>query len=114
LGQALGYQVPTTVRSATELGRIASSDPFPPEAVAAGGGKPQVILLFDAPTEPVRREVLGLATDADRLAFGPRELHWLPSGGILDSELDLERIFTLVGLNTMRTANTIRRLAAKL
>ena len=34
---------------------------------------------------------------ADRLAFGDRELYWLPSGGIRDSELGMKGIEKLVG-----------------
>ncbi len=57
--------------------------------------------------------MLGLATDGDLLAFGEAELFWLPSGGTLESALDLKAIEKLLGLATMRTKGTIDQLHAK-
>ena len=111
---ALGYPVPTTVRTATDLEALNQAEPFPAEAAMAMGGKPQVMLLFAAPTAEVQATVLDFATDDDLLAFGPRALHWLPAGRTTDTALDLDEIRRLIGLNTMRTTNTIRRLVAKL
>ena len=113
LERELGYPVPTFLRTAAEVRSIAALEPFPPRAIAAGG-KPQVALLSGVPGREARSAALALATDDDRLAFGPRELHWLPSGGILDSELDLRALEKLLGLWTLRTRNTIARLAARL
>jgi hypothetical protein len=57
--------------------------------------------------------VLALATDQDLLAFGKRELYWLPSGGTADSALDRKAIDALLGPTTMRTKATVEQLAAK-
>jgi uncharacterized protein (DUF1697 family) len=114
LAEALGYPVPTTVRSADELRELARMQPFAAEAIAASTGKRQVMLLFEAPSAPAQAEVLALATPNDQLRFGQRALHWLPSGGVAESRLDLDRVTKLLGLNTVRTANTISRLVAKL
>jgi uncharacterized protein (DUF1697 family) len=57
--------------------------------------------------------VLALADERDRLALDGRELYWLPSGGTIDSELDLKAIGRLLGAMTMRTKNTIAQLAAR-
>jgi uncharacterized protein (DUF1697 family) len=57
--------------------------------------------------------VLALSTDDDRLAIHGRELYWLPSGGISESELDLNAIGATLGLTTMRTRGTIDKIAAK-
>ena len=54
-----------------------------------------------------------MSTDEDRLAIEGRELYWLPSGGTIDSELDLKTIGSALGLATMRTKGTIERIAAK-
>jgi hypothetical protein len=61
----------------------------------------------------VRTEVLSLASDGDELRFGQRELYWLPSGGLLESALDLKRIDRLLGPSTMRTKGTIELIASK-
>jgi uncharacterized protein (DUF1697 family) len=113
LEEQLGYAVPVYLRSATEVRAIAQNQAFDDEIVAASKGKLQIALLSARPAESVRARVLELATGADRLAFGDRELLWLPSGGTLDSDLDLKAIDRLLGPSTMRTKGTIERIAAK-
>jgi uncharacterized protein (DUF1697 family) len=114
LGEALGYAVPVFLRSGREVGAIAAHEPFDRKLVAASKGKLQVTLLRRKPAVAARRKVLALATDEDRLAIEGRELYWLPSGGISDSDLDLKAIDTALGEGTMRTMGTIEQIAAKL
>ena len=113
LAASLGYEVPVFLRTATEVRAIAAHQPFPKPLIAASQGKLQVAMLCERPTGRVRKEVLALATDEDRLAFSDRELHWLPSGGILDSALDFKVIGKLLGPMTTRTKGTVEQLAAK-
>jgi uncharacterized protein (DUF1697 family) len=113
LEDGLGYAVPTVLRSEEELRGIAAAEPFPAAAVESSKGKLQVALLAAPPPASARDAVLALASDEDRLEFGPRELYWLPSGGVSDSDLDLKAIETALGLQTMRTRGTIERLVAK-
>ncbi len=113
LGEGLGYRVPTVLRTADELVSIAAAEPFSPAEVEASAGKLQVLLLVARPSAKVRRTVLARATDEDRLGFGPRELFWLPSGGMSDSDLELRAIEKDLPLGTMRTRGTIEQLAAK-
>lgn len=113
LEEGLGYAVPTFVRSAAELREIAAAQPFEPELVEASEGKLQVSLLAKAPSKANREKALALATERDLLEFGSREVFWLPSGGILDSELDLKALGKLIGLDTRRTMGTIEQMAAK-
>jgi uncharacterized protein (DUF1697 family) len=113
LEQELGYEVRIFVRSASELKRIAAEQPFPAEAVEASKGKLQVSMLDSAPSAATRKKVLALATEQNPLAFGRRELYWLPSGGTLESELDRKAIDGLLGPTTMRTKGTVELLAAK-
>jgi uncharacterized protein (DUF1697 family) len=113
LAAALGYEVPVFLRSAREIRTIAADRPFAQSLIDASKGKPQVVLLATAPAARAHKEVLALASDEDRLAFGERELHWLPSGGILDSDLDFKTIGTLLGSTTTRTKGTVDQLATK-
>jgi uncharacterized protein (DUF1697 family) len=114
LAAALAYEVPVYLRSAAEVRAVAAHQPFPAEEVAAARGKLQVDLLLEPPTAAQRREVLALALPDDRLAFGgERELYWLPSGGTLESQLDLKAIARLLGPTTRRTKGTMEQLAAK-
>ena len=114
LEEGLGYAVPTVLRTEAELEKIVAEEPFDAKAVAASKGKLQVSLLATKPTAAARKAVLALATDDDLLAFGASELFWLPSGGTLETGLDLKAIDERLGLATMRTKGTIDQLHAKL
>ncbi len=113
LDERLGYDVPAFLRSVEELAAIASHGPFDSKLVAASKGKLQVQFLAGKPGAKARREALALATDEDRLAIEGRELYWLPSGGISESELDLKALDRALGAGTMRTMGTVAQIAAK-
>jgi uncharacterized protein (DUF1697 family) len=110
LEAALGYDVAVFLRTADELRAIAAHEPFSGDAE---GGKLQVAMLAGKPAPSARKQVLGLSTDDDRLAFGERELYWLPRGGTQESALDLKTIDKLLGVMTMRTKNTVEQMTAK-
>lgn len=112
LGERLGYAVPAFVRSAGQVAAMAGHAPFPdlPE-----GGKLHIGFLRAPPDEPTRHEIAGLASAGDRLAFHGTELYWHVTGRSRDSGLyspDLDR--ALGAAWTVRTANTVRRIAARL
>jgi uncharacterized protein (DUF1697 family) len=113
LADALGYEVPIFLRDTGEIGKIAAHRPFAETLVEAAKGKLQVMMLTAQPTARARKQVLALADEEDRLAFGERELYWLPNGGILESALDFKAIGRLLGPTTTRTKGTIEQLAAK-
>jgi uncharacterized protein (DUF1697 family) len=113
LEKALGHEVVIFLRTAKELKEIAAHEPFPPKQVEASKGKLQVSMLDRKPTAATRKKVLALATEQDPLAFGGRELYWLPSGGTMESELDRNAVDKLLGPTTMRTKGTVELLAAK-
>ncbi len=113
LEKALGHEVVIYLRTAKELKEIAAHEPFPAKQVKASKGKLQVSMLEKRPTPATRKKVLALATEQDPLAFGKRELYWLPSGGTMESELDRKEIEKLLGPTTMRTKGTVELLAAK-
>jgi uncharacterized protein (DUF1697 family) len=113
LGEALGYEVPVFLRSFAEVAAIAAQEPFDAKLIGASNGKLQVSLLREKPSAKDRKAVLALASDEDRLAIEGRELFWLPSGGLLESALDLKAIEAVVGMETRRTKGTIDQIAAK-
>ena len=113
LAASLGYDVGIFLRTASEIRAMAENEPFPGPLVEGSKGKLQVMLLSAKPSTRAQKQVLALATDDDRLAFGDRELFWLPSGGTQDSALDRTAIDDLLGPTTMRTKGTIDQLAAK-
>ncbi|MCW2988935.1 MAG: hypothetical protein JWM24_1873 [Solirubrobacterales bacterium] len=114
LGDALGYEVPVFLRSCEEVAAIAAQEPFAAKLVEASKGKLQVTMLPKKPTAAGRKKVLALATDEDQLAIEGRELFWLPSGGTIESELDLKAIDKTLGKGTQRTMGTIEQIAARL
>lgn len=114
LDERLGYDVPVFLRSASELAAIAAHEPFGAEAVAKSKGKLQISFLKKKPTAAARKKALALATDEDLLTIEGRELYWLPSGGISESDLDLKAIDAALGAGTMRTMGTVEQIAAKL
>lgn len=113
LGDALGYEVPVFLRSCAEVTAIAAREPFDAKLVEASKGKLQVTLLPKKSSAAARKEALALSSEEDRLAIEDRELFWLPSGGISESELDLKAIDVALGEGTMRTMGTIEQIAAK-
>ena len=114
LGESLGYKVPVFLRNAAELEAVSAQEPFEPAMVSASKGKLQVAFLPSAPRANARKQALALESDEDRLAIEGRELYWLPSGGISETDLDLKTIESAVGPWTMRTKGTVDQIAAKL
>lgn len=109
---ALGYRVVTFLRTPDEIQAVATYDPFgkpvPP------GGRLFVGFLRSIPTLPTRRKVAALSTPSDEFLVKGRELYWLcatPSMQSLASGAVLEK--TLGGPATLRSVNTVRRLALK-
>ncbi len=113
LRDGLGYEVVVFLRSVAEVAEIAARTPFPARAMKASKGKLQVAMLPGRPAAKAAKEALGHATGEDRLAVEGRELYWLPSGGISETELDLKAVEAAVGPWTMRTMGTIEQIAAK-
>jgi uncharacterized protein (DUF1697 family) len=114
LDERLGYAVPVFLRSAREIAAIAARQPFAPRAVEKSKGKLQVSLLKKKPSAAAKKKVLAMADGEDLLALEGRELYWLPSGGLLESDLDLKAIAQLLGVDTRRTMGTIEQIAAKI
>ena len=107
LENALGHEMVIFLRTASEVKEIAARTPFRAKDVDKSKGKLQVSLLEKKPTAATQKKALALATDRDRLTFGKRELYWLPSGGTMETELDLKALDKLIGPMTMRTKGTV-------
>lgn len=113
LDERLGYDVPVFLRSEKEIAAVAALEPFPAAKVKESKGKLQVSFLKKKPTVAAKKKVLALAGDEDLLTIEGRELYWLPSGGLLESDLDLKAIEKLLGADTRRTMGTVEQIAAK-
>lgn len=114
LSKRMGYSVPTFVRSAGDVTRIAQTQPFSCAALAASTGNLQVALLSTHPSASNQSSALSMASPDDHLAFNGREMYWLPKETISESELNLKTLGKILGPLTIRTQRTMERLAAKL
>lgn len=114
LTDALGFEVPTYVRTAAELRAVAAFEPFPQAEVAASEGRLQVFFLRTPLSPRKRDDVLAHATESDRLAVEGRELYWLPRGNLSDSRLKITALARITGPKTLRTKRAVDRFAAKL
>jgi uncharacterized protein (DUF1697 family) len=113
LGERLGYEVPVFLRSDEEIAAVAARRPFEAKAVAKSKGKLQVSFRGRKPTAAAKEKALAVATDQDLLAIEDRELYWLPSGGISESDLDLKTLDAALGERTIRTMGTVEQIAAR-
>jgi uncharacterized protein (DUF1697 family) len=113
LEQELGYPVATFVRDGVAVREIAAARPFDERQLTSSKGKLQVCILGAPAPAPVRDALRELAADADGVEFAGRELYWLPSGGVLESALDMATLARLLGPMTVRTKATIEQFAAK-
>jgi uncharacterized protein (DUF1697 family) len=112
LRDALGYAVPTFLRSGQHLRALAAGKPFPPEALE-GRGKPQVIFLRRPVTSSGQLALANLMPADDLLVVDGAELHWLPVAGVGDTSLDFSALAGVIGPHTVRTRHTVDRIVAK-
>ena len=113
LEEGLGYDVATFLRSAKEVAAIAAREPFDAAAIEASKGKPQVVLLARKPSAKAKKALQEIAPDGDLMVVEGRELHWLPTVGLSETELDTKALDAAIGKGTTRTAGTIAAIAAK-
>lgn len=112
LREGLGYNVPTFVRTSEHLVAVAEHAPFPDQP---GEGNLHIGFLREEPDPSTVNELAALANESDRVAFRGRELYWLVAGRFMDSALSGPAVGKVLGDGwTVRTANTVRRLAAKM
>jgi uncharacterized protein (DUF1697 family) len=113
LEEALGYDVAVFLRSAKEVTAIAARDPFDTAAIKRSKGKPQVVILGGKPSAKAKKALEEITPDGDLTVVEGRELHWLPTVGLSETELDTKALDAALGKGTTRTAGTIEAIAAK-
>ena len=112
LQEALGYEVPTLIRSRSELESIATFEPSEP---APSDQSVYVIFLREAADAELRRRLDDLGSDTDRFEFASREAYWLIRGKLSESPLFSMGLAKMTGgaSTTMRNMTTVRKLVAK-
>ena len=114
LGESLGFDVATFLRSDIELDRIARRRPFPSVDLQKEGNGLYVGFLASKPDSGARARLTKLATPEDTFHVHDREVFWMRRGGFSDSIYSgafLEKTLRMPA--TFRNATTVRKLAAK-
>ncbi len=114
LHNALGYDVSTFLRTATELAAVATHAPFSKQDSAAAGHRIHVGFLRAPHTSAFARELLALTTTYDAFAVNGREMYWLTRGNFSDSQVPWVKFEKRLTLDvTMRNLNTVQKLVDK-
>jgi uncharacterized protein (DUF1697 family) len=114
LGGSLGYEVATFIRSASELGEIASYRPFEASELDREGNSLYIAFLRSPPGGEAREKLSDFRTEIDDFHVHGREVYWLCRKRMSESAFSGALLEKTVGMPaTMRNATTIRKLAAK-
>lgn len=114
LQAALGYSVPAIIRTPAELTAMVAHRPFTDEQLATRGKAFNVWLLKDDPAPGLEELVREYQTPDDLFHVHGRAVYWLCRTNMSQSVVPTVRLEKAFGTPcTMRTMNTIRRLAAK-
>ncbi len=110
---ALGYEVATFLRSASENAVSAAFEPFAAAQVAAAHNT-YVAFLKTPATAAQKNAALAFKSAIDDFVINGRELYWLCTAPSMDSKFSAARLEKALGAPvTMRNTNTVRKLAAK-
>ena len=102
LGVAMGWPVPTFVRTTNEVAAAADVRPFG----ATPEGHTHMVAFCRHTPNPVA------STPGDRFEVVGREVHWLIAGTLHDSKITMPKLAKLIGPNTTRNITSLERLAA--
>lgn len=113
LEKALGYAVPTFVRTSDELATIAAATPFAPAEHARAQAFVVGLLKAPLPTASASR-VLAFNSDIDAFHVRGREVYWLCRHKQSDSKFSNAVFERALGVpSTWRGISTMRKMAAK-
>lgn len=113
LGQALGYEVATFLRTDAEVADVAQQKPFPQSAVRSAGAY-CVGFLAEPLSAGAEKKLRTLKSEIDDLQARGREIYWLCRKKQSESDFSNAALEKALGLrSTLRGMNTVQRLAAK-
>jgi uncharacterized protein (DUF1697 family) len=116
LRAALGYGVPTCIRSLADAAAAAAFEPFPEEDPGGSGHTVQVLFLRRPLDAEAREAVSAIRTEVDAFHACEREVYWLCRGRITDTQVKSAVLGAALGKTpaTARNATTVRKLVARL
>lgn len=107
LETALGFEVPTFLRTATEVIETVERQPFPEEE-----GSIEVSFLAAVPDPEAARALEAAGSGSDRLAVIERALYWWHTGPRSNSDHSEARVVRTLGMaTTQRSLRTVQRIA---
>lgn len=114
LREALGYDVPTFIRTSKELETIATYQPFDSTDFEAPGTSLYISFVKSVPTAEIQEKTLALRTTTDEFHLAEREVYWFCRTKLSESPLFKgDPLGKAIGMPmTMRNATTVRKLAA--
>jgi uncharacterized protein (DUF1697 family) len=113
LADALGYAVPTFLRTGAEVAAIAAREPF--DAKRRASAHSIHVGLLHEPLPPAGRKALAaLESAADAFEVNGREIWWMPRAGVGQSRITNVMLERRLGAPvTFRNVNTIVRMAER-
>ena len=113
--KALGYEVVTFVRAASELADIAAYKPFSDSELNAKGHTLYIGFMASEPSQSAKEKLLSLTTKVDDLHVNGRELYWLcRAAKYSESQISPVVLAKALGMpSTLRNSTTVKKLAAK-
>lgn len=113
LQEALGYEVPTFIRTDTELSEISKYQPFPQSQMDTATAF-NIFFLANTLDESSKQKLMTLQTEIDDLHIHGREIYWLCRKRQSDSKVSNAVIEKKLGIkSTLRGVNTVNKLAEK-
>jgi uncharacterized protein (DUF1697 family) len=115
LRDALGYDVPTFLRTPHELAAVAAYEPFSPAQLGTDFHTLSVMFMAEAAPAGLHDALQAFRTTRDEFHVQGRELYWLCRARSSDSLVDWPLLGKRVAMPsvTVRNATTVRKLAAK-
>jgi uncharacterized protein (DUF1697 family) len=114
LQKALGYEVRTFIRSASEVAAVANYVPFKISKQEAESSVLYVAFLEDIPAAEAQQKLAPYINETDDLKVFGRELYWLCRTNMRESQFSGARLEKILGMKcTLRNSTTVQRLASK-
>ena len=115
LERALGYAVPTFIRSPEEIAAVAAFQPFPADVAGAVSHTLTVMFMADGAPDDLGTRMRRYCTPIDDFHVHGRELYWLCRARTMESRVVWDRVAKGAKLPplTARNMTTVRKLAAK-
>lgn len=114
LGEALGYNVATFIRSTAALANIATYKPFSDAELSTEGHTLYIGLMADSPDKAAKDKLSTLATKVDDFHVNSREVYWLCRTKFSESQVSGALLAKTLGMaTTLRNATTIKKIVTK-